>query len=370
MKSIYWGTSKEISNFDRRKFRKFLSLPPEKIEESCKDDNGRLIHIIRAEHFELDFLEKICDTADAARRVDQLEDRAMKRLLSSKSVLNYFKQPSTRTFFSFSLAEAHLGMRREELREIKTSSEVKGESEKDSLRTISSYFDAIVCRHPSDIYDLFALWVMKNSDRELPIINAGSGKKEHPTQGVLDYYTIRKAFPEGLDGKTIVYVGDCKRGRTVHSLAKVMALHEGTKAIFVAPKELQIDEETRRYISDKGTKVIKTQKSLSKIVSKADVIYMTRVQSEHGGSGEYDLKFKFTKKMLDSMKEDAILMHPMPKREEIDPRIDYLKKDPRIAYWEQQRNGMWTRVALLAHIFGVDEQIREQYQKIQNAIKL
>ena len=110
------------------------------------------------------------------------------------SVLNYFNQPSSRTFLSFSNAESLLGLRREEIRDIETSSSVKGESDKDGLRTISSYFDAIVCRHPSDFFHMFSVWVMENSDREIPIINAGCGALEHPTQALLDYFTIKESF--------------------------------------------------------------------------------------------------------------------------------------------------------------------------------
>jgi len=362
--NIYWGKNKKVAEFDAKKFKEFINQSPEEIKQACYKE-GRLNHIIRAEHFDLSFLETICETARAARKVAKLEDKSIKKLLSSKSVLNFFAQPSQRTFLSFSLAEAHLGMRREEVRDIRTSSFSKGESEKDSLRTISSYFDALVCRNPSDIYDLFAVWVMKNSDREIPVINAGSGKREHPTQGILDYYTVRESFKGELEGRTFVYVGDCARGRTVHSLAKIMALHKGTEAYFIAPEELQIDEETEKYIVERGTKVFKETKPLKELINLADVVYMTRIQDEHGGEGEYNQDYVFSLEMLELMKEGSILMHPMPKRDEIDPRIDYLKKHPKVMYWRQQRNGMWARVALLAYVFGVDEQIRKHYQRMK-----
>jgi len=364
MDNIQWGRSESVARYDQRKFAEFLGQSPEEIRKACCDDSGRLVHIISAEHFGLSFLEKICRTADAARKIAKSDDQFLQSLLRSKLVLNYFHQPSSRTFSSFSAAEAHLGMMREEVRDISTSSLVKGESEKDSLRTDSSYFDAVVCRHPSDLYGLFAVWTMKYSNREIPIINAGSGKREHPTQGILDYYTLRESFPEGLDGKTIAYVGDCKRGRTVHSLAKIMALHKDTTAYFVAPDDLQIDIETEQYIQSRGTTVHKTKRPLREIVPKVDVVYMTRIQDEHGGQGGYDPDFIFTEEMLNSMKKGSILMHPMPKREEIDPALDY-NRDPRIMYWREQRNGMWTRVALLAHIFGVDDKIRSKYEEIK-----
>ncbi|MBS3168229.1 hypothetical protein J4216_03835 [Candidatus Woesearchaeota archaeon] len=367
MDSIYWGSTEDLVNYNKEQFQKFLNLNKEEIKSLCFED-GRLKHILRAEHFDLDFLNKICDTANAARRISKLEDNYLKGLLRSKSILNYFSQPSSRTFFSFSSAEAHLGMKREELRDLKTSSSVKGESERDSLRTISSYFDALVVRHPSDLYDLFVLWVMKNTKRELPIINAGSGTMEHPTQGILDYYTIRESFDGKIDRRVVLFVGDCKRGRTIHSIAKILSLHKNITMYFVAPEHLQIDDETEEYIKKRGTIVHKTDKPLKEVITFADVIYMTRIQNEHGGDGKADLRYIFTKDMLDMIREGAILMHPMPKREEIDPSIDDIKDDKRVMYWRQQRNGMWCRVALLAYIFKVDFKIREHFERIKKSV--
>ena len=118
----------------------------------------------------------------------------MQSLLKGHSSLFYFNQPSSRTFLSFSSAASMVGLRHEEVRSIQTSSSVKGESDKDALRTLSSYFDSVVCRHPSDVFDLFAVWALRHSDREIPVINAGSGTSEHPTQSLLDYFTIKESF--------------------------------------------------------------------------------------------------------------------------------------------------------------------------------
>jgi len=375
---IAWGTTSEIAKFHQNKFEEFAAKPPQEIEEACRDEEGKLIHILRAEHFDLKFLEKICETANAARRISKLEDNSLKGLLRGKSVLNYFEQPSSRTFNSFFSAEGRLGMQRGDLRDLDTSSHAKGESHRDALRTISSYYDAMVCRTKSDVFDLFALWVMKTSDREIPVINAGSGKEEHPTQALLDYYTIRESFDGKLRNKVGVYVGDCLRGRTVHSLAKVMALHPGGTAYFVGPESLQVDEKTEKYLLERGVSVHKvSDRSLEEIVPLGDYIYMTRVQNEHGGDGSYDPRFVFTLEMLDRMRDGAILMHPLPKREEIDPRIDYLSNNSsnptereragKVMIWRQMRNGMWTRIALLSHVFGVDDQIRNHYSKIEKA---
>lgn len=378
MDKIAWGAAEEIAGYHQKRFEDFAAQSPEEIEQACHDEKGKLVHILRAEHFDLDFLRKICDTATAARRISKLEDNFLKGLLRGKSVLNYFEQPSSRTFNSFFNAEGRLGMQRGELRDLSISSHAKGESHRDSLRTLSSYYDAMVCRTKSDIFDLFALWVMKTSDREIPVINAGSGKEEHPTQALLDYYTIKESLNGKLENRVGVYVGDCLRGRTVHSLAKVMALHPGGTAYFVGPEHLQIDEKTENYLKERDVTIHKvSDRHLAEIVPLGDFIYMTRVQYEHGGEGGYDPRFIFTLGMLDRMREEAILLHPFPKREEIDPRIDYLsckskdhverERAGKVMFWREMRNGMWTRLALLSHVFGVDDQIRNHYSKIEKA---
>ncbi|MBU0456758.1 MAG: hypothetical protein ABH824_07360 [Nanoarchaeota archaeon] len=378
MENIVFGPTEEIAQYHRKKIEEFLEQSPAEIEKACRNEEGKLVHILKAEHFDLEFLEKICETANAARKISKLEDNFLKGLLRGKSIMNYFEQPSSRTFNSFTNAEGRLGMQRADLRDLKTSSHAKGESHRDALRTHSSYFDAMVCRTQSDIFDLFALWVMKTSDREIPIINAGSGKEEHPTQALLDYYTIRESFNGKLENRVGVYVGDCLRGRTVHSLAKVMALHPGGTAYFVGPEHLQIDEKTEKYLLEADVTIHRvSDRHLREVVPQGDYIYMTRVQNEHGGEGSYDPKLIFTLEMLDEMKDEAILMHPLPKREEIDPRIEYLSmksNDPieserakKVMIWRQMRNGMWTRMALLTHVFGVDNKIINHYKKIERA---
>ena len=357
MNDIFWGRSLHIKDFDQLKFNEFLSLEKSELEKLCKDSKGRLKHIVRVEHFDLEFIDEITTIAKTLKKCFRGHPRWINGLLSEFSVLNYFQQPSSRTFLSFSSAESLMGMRREEVRDISTSSTMKGESDKDALRTISSYFDAIVCRHESDIYDLFAVWVMKNSDREIPIINAGSGKSEHPTQALLDIFTIKESFNKPVNKLKIGFVGDCLRGRTVHSLAKLLSNYAGVHLSFVAPSNLQLDQETHSYLKDKNIEISFENESLLNILTELDVVYMTRIQDEHGGEGDYSEGFKFTEHHLNSMKEGAILMHPMPKREEIDPKLDFLKRDNRIMYWRQQRNGMWVRAALLAYLFDKSETI-------------
>ncbi|MAW07372.1 MAG: hypothetical protein CME61_03705, partial [Halobacteriovoraceae bacterium] len=157
----------------------------------------------------------------------------------------------------------------------------------------------------------------------------------------------------------IGFVGDCLRGRTVHSLAKLMSKFDGNEFYFLAPKDLQIDNHTHNFIlkNSPKSKVTLDSDGLHQTLPELDVVYMTRIQDEHGGRDLYPEKFRFKKGDLDSMKDGAILMHPMPKRDEIDPEIDYLKRDERVMYWRQQRNGMWIRAALFVYLFKKDDAI-------------
>lgn len=367
---INWGATPEIAQYHQREFRKFLAQTPEQIRRACCDDEGRLVSIIQAEHFDMPFLERICEVTNATRRTYKFASGNIEGMLRSKKVLDLFAQPSSRTYESFTISEANLGMVSRNIRDLRTSSSAKGESDRDALRSHSSYFNALVFRHPCDYFDIFALWVMRTSDRPIPIINGGAGTKEHPTQALLDYYTIRESLDRNIDGKSFAFVGDCKRGRTVHSLAKVLALHNNIELYFVAPTEYQIDSETERYLIGRGVKFTKVTEGLEgipEIITGA--VYITRIQDEHDTDGKqkrYDSRFIFTEPMLDQLRYPAVLMHPLPKREEIDPAIDY-RKDRKIMFWRQMRNGMWVRTALFAHIFGVEDKILETYRMCEKA---
>ncbi|MEW5896239.1 MAG: hypothetical protein AB1668_00975 [Nanoarchaeota archaeon] len=367
--SINWGPTPEHAEYHQNMFRGFLAQTPEQIKACCREE-GRLVHILQAEHFDLPFLERVCEVTNAARRSYKFASSQMNEMLKGRKVLNLFAQPSSRTFESFTTAEANLGMSSGSLRDLRTSSSAKGESDRDALRTHSSYSDALVFRHPCDYFDMFALWVMGTSARPIPIINGGAGKSEHPTQAVLDYYTIRESLNRQIDGKSFAFVGDCLRGRTVHSLAKVLALHKGVEMYFVAPEEYQIDSQTEAYLKKWEVRIHKVTSGLEgipEIITGA--VYMTRIQDEHDKDGtqkRYDPRFIFTGAMLDQLRDPAVLMHPLPKREEIDPAIDY-RNERKIMIWRQMRNGMWARTALFAHIFGVDKQILGIYHNCERA---
>ena len=354
MEKIFWGNNKSVEVLNLQKFQKFIDLPFSKKLNHLQREDGFPKHIVSSSQFNREFLEYIFKLSKSLKFLHRGNISYINSLCSGFSVLNYFQQPSSRTFLSFSMAESILGISKEEVRSLETSSFVKGESDIDALRTISSYFDSIVCRHPSDYFHLFAAWVMSNSEREIPIINAGCGAKEHPTQSLLDYFTIKESFQGSLDEITIGFVGDCLRGRTVHSLARLLSNYKNINFVFIAPESLQIDQGTINFIKERSpsSKITLCSKGLESHLKILDVVYMTRIQDEWGGNGEYPEAFRFKYSDLDNLRDDAILMHPMPKREEIDPRIDFLKGDNRIMYWRQQRNGMWVRAALFAYLFG------------------
>jgi aspartate carbamoyltransferase catalytic subunit len=318
------------------------------------------LHILTSAQFDRDFLDYMCRLTDQIRKYDKSKEGLLylQGLLSHKRGMLYFTQPSTRTFLSFQSALNIVGMRSSEIRDPSTSSEHKGESIEDSLRTFSSYVDIIIMRTPiAGLCDRIAEY-LDNTPRPVPIINAGSGPDEHPTQALLDIYTLNRGFKEqGIDNKTITMVGDLKRGRTVRSLAGLLMNYRGIKLRFASPKEFRINDDLRDRLGKAKVSFEETE-DFEGAIAGADAIYMTRVQDEYDVDQESKAidykKFHLKYEHLKLLKRDAIIMHPFPRREEIDVAID---NDPRAKYWRQERNGMWTRVALITKILGVDNKI-------------
>jgi len=276
----------------------------------------------------------------------------------------YFVQPSTRTFLSFYSACQILGIKCAEVRDTKTSSEVKGESEEDTVRTFSSYFDLIIMRHPTANFAEKIANILNSTERPVPVINAGSGKDQHPTQALLDIYTLKRSFSHrcGIDNIKIVFVGDLLRGRTIRSLAYLLSNYKGVKQYFVAPKQFQIGSDILEFL-DKAGVSYEIRQEFHDILPEADAIYMTRLQDEwddvDGTKENIDLgSYSFTEKDLQFLKADAVILHPLPRRQEIAVSVD---ADPRAHYWRQVRNGMWIRVALLAMTFNRESNILEYY---------
>ena len=329
---------------------------------------GRLFHVLFAQQFTRLMLDDLCDLADRVRAIHKKPEgpKFLKSLLADKHALNLFAQPSTRTYMSFQVAELNLGMMTTDIRDISTSSQAKGETLHNSIRTFSSYVDLIVMRHPEKGAAEQAAWEMNMAERRVPIVNGGSGADQHPTQALLDIYTIRKALGE-IDGKTVAMVGDLARGRTVRSLSYLLRNYKNVHILYVAPERLRIGADIRAFLKRHNVAFDEAD-SIDDIVGKADAIYMTRIQWEwdakkEGGAaegqkhgGQYDPRYVFRKELLGKMKPKSCLMHPLPKVNEIESELDYVE-DSRVVYWRQERNGMWARAALIAHIMDVDDKI-------------
>ncbi|MES9856005.1 MAG: aspartate carbamoyltransferase [Sedimenticola sp.] len=317
-------------------------------------------HILMADQFDREFLDYLCNLVNLIRRYDKTKEGLLylQSLLPHVRAMLYFTQPSTRTFMSFHSACGILGIKTSEIRDSSTSSESKGESIDDSLRTFSSYVDLIIMRSPeaglceriSDFLDA--------TPRPVPIINAGSGPDEHPSQALLDIYTLQRSFSDKqIDGKTICMIGDLKRGRTVRSLSRLLTNYTDVKLIFVSPEEFRISGDLREYLSSTVIPFTETT-DFEGSITEADAIYMTRIQDEYDEGEEsknidhsgFCLRYHH----LERIKADCVIMHPLPRRDEIDPKID---SDHRAKYWRQERNGMWVRVALISILMGVDHQV-------------
>lgn len=346
-----------------QKFAEFHELlTEEKIE--CFSKNGRLFDMIISQQLNREIIDNIYEITNRIRHISKTRAGLffLQNILFHKRVMLYFAQPSSRTFLSFENACHILGMKTSEIRDARVSSEVKGESFDDSLRTFSSYTDLIIIRHKGQDMAERAAWLLNTrTNRPVPIINGGSGSDQHPTQAMLDVYTLQYSFAKqgGLDGKTIMMCGDLKRGRTVRSLSYLLKNFEDVKIIYTAPQAFQMEEDVCSFLEKHKISFHIETEALDNVISEADAIYMTRIQDEHdetaGESGKTDTsKFKLRPSDMNKIRPSAIIMHPFPRRDEIDVAID---SDPRAMYWRQERNGMWTRAALIAYIFNVHEEI-------------
>lgn len=317
-------------------------------------------HILEAQQFDRDFLDRLCYLTTHMRERHRDRDGALKLrgLLPHKRAMLYFTQPSTRTFLSFASACQNLGMDVIEVRDPSTSSEVKGESELDSIRTFASYADVIIMRSPKAGLVQEAAKHLDQTPRPVPIINAGSGRDQHPTQALLDIYTLSRSFRKrgGIEGKTIAMVGDLKRGRTVRSLAYLMKHYPGAHLMFVSPSAFCMEEDILEFLRKHEMPFTETD-DFDKAVAAADAVYLTRIQDEHDSSKDESAKidisrFCFKERHLKILKPLSIVMHPLPRREELEPVCD---NDPRVMIWRQERNGMWVRTALLYMVLKEDD---------------
>lgn len=321
-----------------------------------------IFHVVETGPFARPILENLCDLTTAVRTVAKSHRgaRELQLLLAGKRAMLYFTQASTRTFLSFNNACHVLGIRTSEIRDSSTSSEVKGESVEDSLRTFSSYVDVIIMRSWQKGLAARAADLMNTIPRPVPIINAGSGPDQHPTQALLDIYTLERSFAGrgGIDGKVIAMMGDLKRGRTVRSLSYLMKNYRDVKLVFIAPPAFEMEPDIKAFLRAQSIEFTETD-NLANVLPELDAIYVTRIQAEYDTSGESDdidlSRFSITPAQLPKLKADAIIMHPLPRGPELHPDVD---ADPRAVYWRQERNGMWMRAALLISVLGVEDEFR------------
>lgn len=322
----------------------------------------KALNIINAKQFDLNFLEELFVLSDKIRTLSKTKEGAnyLATLLNNKRAMLFFTQPSTRTFLSFQSACHILGIKTSDIRDPNTSSEKKGESQEDALRTFSSYVDLIIMRSPiANLCGRIAKY-FSEIDRPVPLINAGSGPDEHPTQALLDMYTLKRelASQGGLEGKTICMVGDLKRGRTIRSLSQLLTLYKNVNLLYVSPEDYRIEDDLRNHLNSCPNLTFSETSNFLEAVTQSDAIYMTRLQDEYDVNGEskhyniqdYSLRYDH----LSDLRENCIIMHPMPRKQELDPKIDI---DDRAVYWKQEKNGMWIRVALIIKVF-------ERYQEI------
>jgi aspartate carbamoyltransferase catalytic subunit len=370
--------------------------------------NERLRHVIFSAQFNRELLDYLGSVADMIRQFSKSRKgrRFLGGLLRHQRAMLYFTQPSTRTFLSFTAACQMLGIACNEVRDPSVSSEAKGESPFDSIRMFSSYFDIIIMRSVVPNFAECCGYLMNEMDeqdhRSVPIVNAGSGADEHPTQALLDIYTIKRTFQfkhakdssrwnrfddelrrkypgltKDLDGKLYGFCGDIGRGRTVRSLASLLSLFKDVSMCFISPPhpKMRLSPDLRDRLLKRRVKIYELESFEDPIDGKpaieaVDCLYMTRIQREHDttedkeGYRTIDLsKYCLSRALVARMKDYAPILHPFPRDSRIGEIPTDIDTDPRAMYFHQVRNGMWVRAALLAYLFDVDQRIASRFRK-------
>jgi len=295
---------------------------------------------VSIDDFSPEEIKKILDLAE------EFEKQPVRNLLTGKVIATLFFEPSTRTRLSFESAINRLGGKIIGFADSSSSSVSKGETLYDTIRMVSNYCDLIVMRHPIEGSARFASEIAT-----VPVINAGDGANQHPTQTMLDLYSIRKTQGT-LENLNIFMVGDLKYGRTVHSLLMAMA-HWKTTFNFISPEELRMPDEYKLYLDNIGLKYYE-HRDFTEIISRADIIYMTRVQKERFSDPiEYEkVKNVYVLRdiMLRNTKPNMRILHPLPRVNEINTDVDM---NPKAYYFEQALNGVYTRQAILVSLLGI-----------------
>ena len=292
-------------------------------------------HIIASQQFNQKFIN---DVFTLAGKLEKKQTTPLK----GKIMASVFYEPSTRTRFSFESAMLRLGgsvITTENAKEFSSAS--KGETLEDSTRVINTYADVMVMRHYQEGASERASLVSN-----IPVINAGDGSGQHPTQALLDLYTVKRELGK-IDGINIAFVGDLKYGRTIRSLSYLLGKFKNVNIYFVSPKGLQVGEDIKAYLKKHKVNFTETE-DLTSVVPKVDVLYQTRIQKERFSSEKEYNKYKgayiIDMKVVNSMKKKSIIMHPLPRVGEILPEVD---NSPKAMYFKQTYYGLYIRMAVL-----------------------
>jgi len=301
-------------------------------------------HLVDPQDLHIDELDQLCRLAEQIQKnQSQYQD-----LCRGKILATLFFEPSTRTRLSFEAAMLRLGGSCLGFAEPSSSSVAKGESLADTIRTVAAYADLIVMRNPKEGAALLA-----SRYSSVPVVNAGDGGHHHPTQTLTDLLTIHQ-LRGTTEGLTVGFCGDLRFGRTVHSLAETLARYKNNKMVFISPPELKIPDYVKSGALAKNRIEYKETDRLEAVIGDLDVLYMTRVQRERFFNEEDYLRLKdfyiLDKEKLKNAKKDLIILHPLPRVNEIAMEVD---ADPRAAYFTQAKYGMYVRMALIASLLGV-----------------
>ena len=297
-----------------------------------------LRHVVESQQFTVPLLMELFDRSQG---MEHVVARGGTLDYQNRILASLFYQPSTRTRFSFEAAMHRLGGRVLSTEHARAfSSEIEAEQVEDSIRIISSYCDAIVIRHHETGGAARAARVSL-----VPIINAGDGDGgQHPTQALLDLYTIYRERP--LDGLSVAFIGELDRGRTARSLAYLLAKFDRVKIFFVSPPEMQMKSDILQYL-DRHNVRYELESDIDRVVSEVDVVYQTRIRTERLPRAAGSLRYAINSSVLRRMKPDAMIMHPLPRTVELDKTVD---DDPRALYFRQAANGLYVRMALLTMV--------------------
>ena len=323
-------------------------------------------HIISVDQFDRESAEKVFSVADEMR--PYAERSRITRVLQGAILSNMFFEPSTRTRISFGSAFNLLGGEVRETTEVKASSLAKGESLYDTARVLSGYSDIIVMRHPeSGSVAEFA------EASRVPVINGGDGPNEHPSQALLDLYTMRTEISDqgkSLDGMSIALVGDLRYGRAVHSLCKLLSLYSNTVLHLISPSELALPEQIRALLIDRGH-TCKVFDDIEIGISGVDIVYVTRTQEERfptqADADKYKGLFRLNQQIYtQNCAPNTVIMHPLPRdsRSEAQELDQDLNDNPNLAIFRQTDNGILIRMALFALVLGVETEVDNYAQPV------